>query len=114
MDQATAERVYSNGVGWIEVVRHNAQHAVKCSLRREAWANLVINRARGQTLNDGLWMKAYGRVTTPRKKILIARGAALATKMYAMPCVELARMPLLIGYDAALQGGDIPMPDFAR
>lgn len=113
MAHAEALKIYRNGTGFVSAVRFNAANAVRCGLRRDAWRAIVVNRARVQLLADGLWMKAYGRVSTDEKRSAQAWGDALAAKMLAMPCSELAKQPLLLAYDAAVTGGTIPMPDLA-
>ncbi|WP_072378766.1 hypothetical protein [Novosphingobium sp. NDB2Meth1] len=114
MSPAKADKVYTNGVFWVEVVRYNAQHAVRCGMRSSAWANIAINQARTQLTQNGYWMKAYGQVPAGRKSAAQVYSRKLAAQSYAMSCRELATMPLIQLYDGAQAGGFIPMPDLMR
>lgn len=114
MSAARADKTYMNGVYWLEVVRYNANHAIRCRLRPRAWADIAINQARVQLTQNGYWMKAYGRVSATRKSAISTEAQKLAARSYAMPCRDLASMPLIQFYDGAQSGGFIPMPDLMR
>lgn len=115
MPEAVARKVFRNGIFYVETVRFNTRQAVACRLRPQGWNDIVVGAAKTQVVADRQWFLARGALTPGVLDSITKTARADVAKLYAMPCRELARLPVMGAYDAAAyRRAPLPMPDLSR
>nr|DAL41002.1 MAG TPA_asm: hypothetical protein [Caudoviricetes sp.] len=115
MPEPVARKIFRNGIFYVEIVRFNASHAVACKLRPHGWNDIVVGTAKTQVAADRQWFLARGALAPTVLDGITKKARSDVAKLYAMPCQDLARLPMLAAYDAAVyRRAPLPMPDLTR
>lgn len=115
MPEAIARKVFRNGIFYVETVRFNTRQAVACRLRPQGWNDIVVGTAKTQVVADRQWFLARGTLAPAVLDSITKKARADVAKLYAMPCQELAGLPVMVAYDAAAyRRAPLPMPDLSR